>query len=79
MSSSILGGTAPFVAVWLNSVTGNSLGFSAYLVFFAIVTLVITLICARRWIAESAGHSGDVATRNISTVNGAEASLPSAK
>jgi MHS family proline/betaine transporter-like MFS transporter len=79
MSSSILGGTAPFVAVWLNSVTGNSFGFSAYLVFFGVVTLVITLICARRWIAESASHSGDVATRSIPTVDTtqASASIPS--
>ena len=67
LSSSILGGTAPFVAVWLNSLTGNAIGFCTYLVFFAVVMLVITLFCARRWIAESASHSGDVATRQIPT------------
>jgi MHS family proline/betaine transporter-like MFS transporter len=68
VSSSLLGGTAPFVAVWLNSLTHNSLGFSAYLVFFGVITLVITLICAKSWIAESATHSGDIATSSVSVV-----------
>jgi MHS family proline/betaine transporter-like MFS transporter len=61
VATSLLGGTAPFIAVWLNSLSGNSLFFSAYLVFFAVVTLVITLICAKNWIAESEVHSGDAA------------------
>ncbi|MCU1478105.1 MAG: putative transporter [Subtercola sp.] len=64
VATSLLGGTAPFVAVWLNSLSGNSLFFSAYLVFFAIVTLIITLICAKRWVAESEVHSGDIANAN---------------
>ncbi len=59
--ASILGGTAPFAAVWLNSISGSSLYFSAYLVFFGIVTLVITLLCAKKWVAESQVHSGDAA------------------
>lgn len=62
ISASVLGGTAPVIAVWLNGVSHNSLLFSAYLVFYGILTLVITLVCAKRWIAESADHSGDAAT-----------------
>ncbi|HEX3590024.1 MAG TPA: MFS transporter [Pseudonocardiaceae bacterium] len=65
MSSSILGGTAPFVAVWLNSLTGNSIGFSTYLMFFAVIMLVISIVCAKQWIHESAEHSGDVATQQV--------------
>lgn len=61
LSASILGGTAPFVAVWLNRISGSSLYFSAYLVFFGIVTLVITLIYAKKWVTESEVHSGDAA------------------
>jgi MHS family proline/betaine transporter-like MFS transporter len=64
LAQSILGGTAPFIAVWLNSVTDNSLFFSSYLVLAGIVTLVITLVCAKGWIAESASHSGDIANAN---------------
>lgn len=60
LAQSILGGTAPLVAVWLNSVSGTSTLFSSYLVAAALLTLVITLLCARRWIAETAAHSGDV-------------------
>ncbi|MGH3097429.1 MAG: MFS transporter [Streptosporangiales bacterium] len=60
LAQSILGGTAPLVAVWLNSVSGTSTLFSSYLVAAALLTLVITLLCARRWIAETATHSGDV-------------------
>lgn len=62
ISASVLGGTAPVIAVWLNGASHNSLLFSSYLVFYGVLTLVITLICAKRWIAESAAHSGDVAT-----------------
>jgi MFS transporter, MHS family, proline/betaine transporter len=69
VSASLLGGTAPFVAVALTGASHNSLGFSAYLVFFAVLTLVITLIWAKKWIAESASHSGDVATGRITTVD----------
>lgn len=59
LTQSILGGTAPLVAVWLNSVSGTSTLFSSYIVAAALLTLVITLICARRWIAETAAYSGD--------------------
>jgi MHS family proline/betaine transporter-like MFS transporter len=65
LAQSILGGTAPFIAVWLNSVTSNSLFFSSYLVLAGIVTLVITLVCAKGWIAESESHSGDVANARL--------------
>lgn len=58
-SSSILGGTAPFVAVWLADLTGNAIAFCAYLMFFAVVMLAITLRYGRRWVDESATHSGD--------------------
>jgi MHS family proline/betaine transporter-like MFS transporter len=60
MSASILGGTAPVIAVWLNSAFGSSLVFSSYIIFYGLLTLVITLICAKKWVAESAAHSGDV-------------------
>jgi MHS family proline/betaine transporter-like MFS transporter len=62
ISASVLGGTAPFVAVWLNGTSHTSLLFSSYLIFYGLLTLVITLVYAKRWIAESAGHSGDAAT-----------------
>lgn len=67
VATSLLGGTAPFAAVWLNRLSGSPQFFSAYLIFFAVVTLVITLICAKRWVAESEAHSGDVATSGLST------------
>ncbi|MET7641270.1 MFS transporter [Streptomyces sp. NPDC005438] len=54
-----LGGTAPLVAVWLNSTTGTSLFFSSYLVFAALVTLAVILVFGRRWVADSSAHSGD--------------------
>jgi MHS family proline/betaine transporter-like MFS transporter len=62
ISASVLGGTAPFVAIWLNGTSKTSLLFSSYLIFYAVLTLVITLISAKGWIAESAAHSGDIAT-----------------
>jgi MHS family proline/betaine transporter-like MFS transporter len=62
ISASVLGGTAPFVAIWLNGSSKTSLLFSSYLIFYAVLTLVITLISAKGWIAESAAHSGDIAT-----------------
>jgi MHS family proline/betaine transporter-like MFS transporter len=61
VATSLLGGTAPFVAVWLTDLTHSSLSISAYLMFWGIVTLVITLVCANKWIAESESHSGDAA------------------
>lgn len=66
LAQSILGGTAPFIAVGLNAITGNSLFFSSYIVLAAVVTFVITLVFAKKWIAESASHSGDVATASVS-------------
>lgn len=60
LAQSIIGGTAPFVAVWLNSFSGKPTTFAIYVMFFAAVTLIITLICGRRWIAETAEISGDV-------------------
>jgi MHS family proline/betaine transporter-like MFS transporter len=60
LAQALLGGTAPLVAVWLNSISGTSLLFSSYLVFAALVTLVIMLMFGRRWITDSASHSGDV-------------------
>ncbi|MBF8188358.1 MFS transporter [Nonomuraea sp. K274] len=62
ISASVLGGTAPFVAVWLNGTSETSLLFSSYLIFYGVLTLVITLVYAKGWIAESAAHSGDAAT-----------------
>lgn len=59
MASSLLGGTAPFVAVWLNSLAGSSLYFSLYVIFYGMVTLVIALFRAKHWVAESGVHSGD--------------------
>lgn len=70
VAQSILGGTAPFIAVWLNSVTDSSLFFSSYIVFAGVVTLVITLVSAKRWIAESETHSGDVAVVSPARVEG---------
>lgn len=60
LAQTLLGGTAPLVAVALNSVSGTSLLFSSYLVLAALVTLAITLLCGRRWVEESAAHSGDI-------------------
>jgi MFS transporter, MHS family, proline/betaine transporter len=60
ISQSVLGGTAPLVAVALNDAFGSSLMFSSYLTAAALVTLVITVVCGRRWVDESADHSGDV-------------------
>jgi MHS family proline/betaine transporter-like MFS transporter len=59
LAQTLLGGTAPLVAVALNRASGTSLLFSSYLVLAALVTLTITLVCGRRWVAESAEHSGD--------------------
>lgn len=58
-SQALLGGTAPLVAVALNTVSGTSLLFSSYVVLAALVTLGIVLVFGRQWIAESAEHSGD--------------------
>lgn len=63
IAQSVLGGTAPLVAVWLNSVSGTSLFFASYLVLAALVTLVITLLFGRRWIAETVAYSGDAQGR----------------
>ncbi|MHC8609852.1 MFS transporter (plasmid) [Paenarthrobacter ureafaciens] len=60
LAQSILGGTAPFIAVWLNSVTNSTLFFSSYLVFAGVVTLIIALTSAKKWVAESEAHSGDI-------------------
>ncbi|MGA8115338.1 MAG: MFS transporter [Actinocatenispora sp.] len=60
IAQSVLGGTAPLIAVWLNSASGTSLFFASYLVLAALVTLAITLVYAKRWIAETADYSGDV-------------------
>jgi MHS family proline/betaine transporter-like MFS transporter len=65
LSASVLGGTAPIVAVWLNSATGNSLLFSAYIIFYGLVTLAITLVQVKKWVAESAVHSGDAGARDF--------------
>lgn len=61
VAQGVLGGTAPLIAIWLNSITNSSLSFSSYVVFAGIVTLVITLVSAKGWIAESEIHSGDIA------------------
>jgi hypothetical protein len=66
MSASVLGGTAPVIAVWLNSLFGNSLLFSSYIILCGVVTLVITLAQAKKWIAESAAHSGDAGAAGVS-------------
>lgn len=63
IATSVIGGTAPFVAVWLNDVTGTEIAFSLYVIFFALVSFVIGATLARKWIAESAVHSGDVGVR----------------
>jgi MHS family proline/betaine transporter-like MFS transporter len=77
MSASVLGGTAPVIAVWLNSMSGSSLLFSSYIIFYGVVTLVITLIQARKWIAESADHSGDVGAAGLTESGAAETIAPS--
>jgi len=60
LAQSVLGGTAPLVAVTLNQAFGSSLVFSSYLVFASLVTLVIMLVFGRTWIQDSESHSGDV-------------------
>jgi len=40
------------------------------IVFAGVVTLVITLVSAKRWIAESETHSGDVAVVSPARVEG---------
>ncbi|MHC1559170.1 MFS transporter [Actinomycetospora sp. C-140] len=60
ISQSVLGGTAPLIAVALNELVGSSLAFSAYIVASSLVTLLIILTAGRRWISDSAEHSGDV-------------------
>lgn len=40
ITNMLLGGTAPFIATWLISVTGNSLAPAGYFVFCAVLTLV---------------------------------------
>ena len=60
LAQSILGGTAPLVAVGLNTLFDSSLVFSSYLVLAALVTLVVILVVGRQWVSDSAGHSGDV-------------------
>ena len=57
---SIIGGTAPFVAVWLDAISGTSMAFGIYVVFLAAVTLAITIVFGRRWVSETAEISGDV-------------------
>ncbi|WP_255953850.1 MFS transporter [Streptomyces odontomachi] len=78
VAQALLGGTAPLIGVWLNSVTGSALFFSSYLVLAALVTLVITLVCGRRWIADSESHSGDAGstTRDASAAAQAAAGVP---
>jgi MHS family proline/betaine transporter-like MFS transporter len=63
LAQTLLGGTAPLVAVALNQASGTSLLFSSYLVLAALVTLTIALVFGKRWVAESAEHSGDVGAR----------------
>lgn len=60
ISQSVLGGTAPLVAVGLNELFGSSLAFSAYIVLAALVTLLIISTVGGRWVRESAEHSGDL-------------------
>jgi|GEM_PF-3006980 len=60
LAQSIIGGTSPFVAVWLNSISGKPTTFALYVMFFAAVTLVIALVLGKKWIAETAEISGDV-------------------
>jgi len=70
VAQAVLGGTAPLIAIWLNSVTKSSLFFSSYVVFAAVVTLVITLVSAKGWIAESESHSGDIAAASPAPAEG---------
>jgi MHS family proline/betaine transporter-like MFS transporter len=65
LSASVLGGTAPVVAVWLNSTSGSSLLFSSYIIFYGLVTLAITLVQVKKWVAESAPHSGDAGAATL--------------
>lgn len=68
VATSLIGGTSPFIAVWLNSITGSSILFASYIMFFALITLVIALLFARRWIEESQVHSGDAAAKGAAGV-----------
>jgi MHS family proline/betaine transporter-like MFS transporter len=67
ISQSVLGGTAPLVAVALNEAFGSSLAFSAYIVLAALVTLAIVLTVGQRWVNESAEHSGDAGAGSTGT------------
>jgi MHS family proline/betaine transporter-like MFS transporter len=67
ISQSVLGGTAPLVAVTLNEAFGSSLAFSAYIVLAALVTLAIVLTVGQRWVNESAEHSGDAGAGSTGT------------
>ena len=79
LAQSILGGTAPLIAVALNSAFGSSLMFSGYIILAALTTLVITLVCAPRWVADSAEHSGDAAVTTGSAGSRTHAGLAHAE
>ncbi|WP_051897967.1 MFS transporter [Sciscionella sediminilitoris] len=68
---SLFGGTAPYIATWLISLTGYRLAPAYYIMFAA----VITLVTVARFIRESAGPrvavTGD---RSLSSTSGAPAS-----
>lgn len=67
ISQSVLGGTAPLVAVWLNSSLDSHIGFAYYLILAGLVTIVIAFTCAKRWVTESFAHSGDAGFRGPSS------------
>jgi MHS family proline/betaine transporter-like MFS transporter len=48
LAYAIFGGTAPAVAVWLNSVTGNDLAFAWYIVILTAMSLTIALTIRER-------------------------------
>ncbi|GAA1085090.1 MULTISPECIES: MFS transporter [Streptomyces violaceusniger group] len=52
-ATSVLGGTAPLLAVALNDAFGSNLVFCSYVIFAALVTLAISLTSVRHWTAES--------------------------
>jgi MHS family proline/betaine transporter-like MFS transporter len=48
LAYAIFGGTAPAVAVWLNSATGNDLAFAWYIVILTAMSLTVALTIRER-------------------------------